>query len=612
MVFTSIIFVCQILLIFFYRRYRSVKRSIEDELSFITQWIINGVLWIGSTFIVMSSALNFDYLQLISSYSAKVWLISFIFIIPLYFVSTGLLGFYTGNFSIALLLYLLAMGNYLKILIRGDALLSVDLSVKQLKEMSQSMLSETLKSTVIVVGAILILLTLLFLFFLLRYHTKENKKRWITRSIILSFGFLSLLSLSANAKLILSNAGVNTYLFSPKKSLQENGTVIHFVSRMGKDLMEKPAGYSKRKMEQIIRELQEKFPSQITQDSQTASPNVVFILSEAFWDPTKLSHVNWEKDPIPTIRNLIESNGGVFQSPEFGGNTANVEYNVITGFSSNFIKGGSVPYVSLDSSKDMPYTIVQNFNSLHYNTISVHPFEKTFYNRDSLFKKFGFETSIFKEEMKYSGTDNIGAYISDSSFVKEIIDLDKSENNPYYIHGISMQNHYPYSSDFKHGTKGFVKNSNGNKALEDLNRYANGLNETDKAIKELTDYYRKQEKETIVVFYGDHLPVLNEELLVKGLGKNPKKVEAAKHETEYFIWSNKKSAIISGEISANYLSEAAFKISGLPMSTFQQFLDNLRKQGTDLNQKEELEIYKLLQFDMIQGKKYSKELFEVQ
>lgn len=619
---TSIIFISQVFLLFFYQLYLFIKKQQTLEVPFFTQWFINLLLWISTVCILLSSSISFDYFRVFNNFSGKVWLISLLFIIPLFLCSYGILNFYLGNFLTISLLVILAIGNSVKLSIRGDALLSIDLSFQQLKEMSQAMMTNELRKTMvfpIIVYSILLCLTF-FLFF--RYHTKETKNGWLTRLIIFGFGFLSLWSLTQNAKVLLHNAGISAYLFSPKKSLEDNGTILHFVSRMGNDIMEKPAGYSSQNMQKIIEEIGQKYSTQNKSVAKNDKPNIVFILSEAFWDPMKLSHIEWEEDPMPTIRSLIQKQGGDFLSPEFGGNTANVEYSVMSGFSSNFIKEGSVPYVSLDSSKSTPYSIVSNFKNLDYRTLSIHPFEKTFYNRDSLFVKFGFDESLFNKNLIHKNTDNLGSYISDNSLFKEIEYLNQKEKLPYFFHTISMQNHYPYTSDFKKSTQNFVKNANGSKAKEDLNRYANGVKATDNAMKQLISYYEKQERETLLVFYGDHLPVLDEDLLTKGLKKQGEEIEAAKHKTEYFIWSNKKDLKISGPLSANYLAEAAFKVSGLPLTPFQEFLDHLRNEIPDFGYnyeqkklspklKEELKIYELLQYDMIQGEKYSKKLFEV-
>src|SRR5690606_24595798 len=50
--------------------------------------------------------------------------------------------------------------------------------------------------------------------------------------------------------------------------------------------------------------------------NKTERPDVIMIMSESLWDPTRLKNVSSSKDPMPTVRKM--SSGNVF-SPEFGG-----------------------------------------------------------------------------------------------------------------------------------------------------------------------------------------------------------------------------------------------------------------------------------------------------
>ena len=70
-------------------------------------------------------------------------------------------------------------------------------------------------------------------------------------------------------------------------------------------------------------------------------PDIIVVMSESFWDPTKLPGVNITPDPIPTVRSI--RSGSMF-SPEFGGMTANIEFEALTGFSNAFLPYGSIPY----------------------------------------------------------------------------------------------------------------------------------------------------------------------------------------------------------------------------------------------------------------------------
>ena len=76
---------------------------------------------------------------------------------------------------------------------------------------------------------------------------------------------------------------------------------------------------------------------------------VIFILSESFVDPLRIPALKLSDDPIPYIRSLQnETTSGLMIGSGYGGGTANVEYEILTGFSTNY----------LHSSLRIPYTLL--------------------------------------------------------------------------------------------------------------------------------------------------------------------------------------------------------------------------------------------------------------
>lgn len=80
------------------------------------------------------------------------------------------------------------------------------------------------------------------------------------------------------------------------------------------------------------------------------------ILSESFSDPLRAPRVSYSIDPMPNIRALKEqTTSGLMLSPGYGGGTANIEYQEITGMSlSNFSDSMTVPYQQLSAKPEEP------------------------------------------------------------------------------------------------------------------------------------------------------------------------------------------------------------------------------------------------------------------
>jgi len=74
--------------------------------------------------------------------------------------------------------------------------------------------------------------------------------------------------------------------------------------------------------------------------------NVIFILSEAFWDVTQLQDsVHFDSDPIPTIHEMEREFGSInLISPVYGGRTPNAEFEMLTGLSMLLFPKDTVPY----------------------------------------------------------------------------------------------------------------------------------------------------------------------------------------------------------------------------------------------------------------------------
>lgn len=104
------------------------------------------------------------------------------------------------------------------------------------------------------------------------------------------------------------------YSWRQIENYADNGFVGGFFTNLGNAFVKKPDGYDRADVEQLA---MSKFGTDAA-FSSTVRPDVVLILSESFWDPTKLPGVKFSKDPIPNFRKLRQENGGGdFVSPMF-------------------------------------------------------------------------------------------------------------------------------------------------------------------------------------------------------------------------------------------------------------------------------------------------------
>ena len=431
--------------------------------------------------------------------------------------------------------------------------------------------------------------------------------------------------------------------YSPNIIHEKYGTYLGIYSNYVLNTPTEPVGYSKEKVFEIIEDFNKiDIASVISGDNtlelikvneDTIKPNIVMIMSESFFDPKNIENVTYSEDPISNIRKYIEENtSGTFVSSTFGGGTSNVEFEAFTGNTMEFLPYGIVPYIDLENYLENCETIQKNLKKQKYKTIAIHSYDKSFYNRQSAYEKLGFD-----EFYDYNTMDNIyyyGKYISDSCLVDNIISKLEDGDEPKFIWALSMQNHTPYSMS-NYGEEGLiidVQSDRLSKNSEDkLTAFVNGLYETDRSMKKLIDYLDKSKTPTVVIFYGDHLPGFNEVYLDSG---NVKTKDSSKwttkemikmHMTPFFIYDNYKSkeAVHNEIVGAFSIGNYLLKYAGIPRTNYFQFIDSLDyvalrdrlfidKEGNIFDKIsdeciEQANQHKMLEYDIIYGKKYVSE-----
>ena len=413
-------------------------------------------------------------------------------------------------------------------------------------------------------------------------------------------------------------------MWDQTENYRHNGFTMAFALNLPMANVTAPAGY----MADAI----DKIPTKPVPagTSHRGKPDVIVLMSESFWDPTRLPNVKLSPDPMPTIREM--QSGNVF-SPEFGGMTANVEFEALTGFSNAFLPYGSIPYQQYIRNP-IP-SLATFFRGEGYVARAVHPFQKWFWNRSAVYKAFGFDQ--FKSEENMPVMQKRGIFASDESLTKEIIRQADQLRDPFFFFTVTLQGHGPYEANR------YAKNTikvEGNLPAADkqvLETYAQGIKEADDSLKMLMDWAKERDRETIIVLFGDHLPPLNTVYPNSGFmndvtasRKGSLEQMKAQHETPLVVWSNKTGPVKDiGTISPAFLSYQILKQGGFEHPYYTDFLGNIfekypvidRYMLVDTAGKETagwgrkktipplIRDYRFLQHDMMFGKRYGTERF---
>ena len=128
--------------------------------------------------------------------------------------------------------------------------------------------------------------------------------------------------------------------------------------------------------------------------------NVVMILNESFFDPTvSFQGVNFRDfykysgDVVPNLHRIMQKYpSGYMYSLDYGGGTANIEFETFTSLTNYWID--SVPYTALLPKTGPIPSLAQDLKARKYATTAVHPFNGGMYKRNIALKNEGFDTFI--------------------------------------------------------------------------------------------------------------------------------------------------------------------------------------------------------------------------
>jgi phosphoglycerol transferase MdoB-like AlkP superfamily enzyme len=324
-------------------------------------------------------------------------------------------------------------------------------------------------------------------------------------------------------------------MWDQKENYRHNGFLLAFAFNVPMASVSAPAGYN----HVAITDIQsDRMPASFFSGRQA---DVIMVMSESLWDPTRMESVSYSADPMPVIR---ASQSGQLFSPEFGGMTANVEFEALTGFSNAFLPYGSIPYQQYIR-RPVP-SLATFFESKGYVSKAFHPFEGWFWNRSNVYQSLGFNEFLSEENMP--AMNKRGIFASDEDLTRFIIKEADNTDQPFFFFAVTLQGHGPYEKNrYAKNTVKVDAPTLSEGSTSALETYTQGVKEADQSLKALMDWAKKRRRETIIVLFGDHLPPLNAVYTESGYMENvvaTRKASVAtmkrEHETPLVIWSSKR------------------------------------------------------------------------
>jgi len=491
--------------------------------------------------------------------------------------------------------FVIAVANWVKLGIRSEPVYPSDIDFIKQPEFLTTMVSPQSLVVAIVVVIGIVLASLLIA---RRYERRlvgiwpthlSLRKQFLavaTRTVILMFAILLLANTAGfnypgNVwRKVYDMSGDRWRYWNQRTNYQAHGFLGGFLYNMPTTAMEKPKTYSPEKMAAVTAKY-ERVADRIneTRKGSLAKTNVVVVLSESFSDPTKLKGFQLAQDPIPRTRDLLgKTTSGTMMTQLYGGGTANMEFEVLTGQSIGLFNPQlSSPYQMLVSSYDQYPSAVSWFAAHGHVPIAIHPYMTTMYKRQTVYKTFGFQDFIHDTTMGETKKIDNGQFISDESAFDEVERQIDASADPLMVNLVTMQNHIPVDDAYKNPIP--VTGVSGGQANR-ISNYARGLSYTDKALADFLARLRKSDEKTVVIFYGDHLPGIYDS------GIRDTNGDLMIHQTPFFIWSNTGEEIADPQpvTSPIFFLPLLYELADAPIPPYYALLQQLHAQVPAIEQ----------------------------
>ncbi len=406
-----------------------------------------------------------------------------------------------------------------------------------------------------------------------RHRVKLTKRTRILMVILSSLGMFYLSRFQAEGNIVKKayDRTAHWIPYSQQMNYYNNGFVAGFLYNLSSSAMAKPEGYSRAKMNELLIKYQEKAAEiNANRAYEKLDANIVYIMNESFADPHQLDKTNKEWDPIPFSRELAKRHGsGKMLSQGYGGGTANVEFEALTGFSMEPFKANvTTPFTQFLPETKLP-SIVSRLKEDQFTATAIHPFDTSMYKRRDNYANLGFDAFYYDETMIH--TDKIGnnSYISDQAAYDEVLYHMAESTGFDFVHLVTMQNHTPYTDKYDE-TPSWKQTGYKD---ERINQYFQDLVYSDAAMERFFQELEDFDEHTIVVFWGDHWPNVFGEDMRDRLG------EELFYQTPVYIFSNQNDVSKDlGVISPIYFFNEVLELANGKVSGFDAFLLALQKE----------------------------------
>lgn len=520
------------------------------------------------------------------------WVLNFIF----YWLTAAFLVMAAGRLRLALrihtIFFLLAgLANYYVIAFRSSPILPWDIYSAATAASVADNFSYALPARVwlVLLGfALLLLAEQLFPY-------KIQKKRIRLAGVMVCAVLLMAFSFSLHQESVILKLRLYDKMFTPGAVQRRNGCAVAFTMELKYLATEKPDGYDPEESRKLLASYenskllrgegaagadQSRPPEHEGAAGTGRYPNIIVIMDEAFADMSYIGELTCNKDYMPFLHSMQGAENtisGRLHVSVLGGNTANTEFEFLTGNTMAFMPEGSVPYQQYIHGNIS--SLASRLKEEGYRSVAMHPYHASGWSRNKVYPWLGFDEMRFVEE--YADAEYVRKYVSDESDFERIIQEyeERDPESPLFLFNVTMQNHGGYDQEAVNFIPEIEAEGIESQAVSN---YLSLIFLTDQALQELVSYFEQENEDTIIVFFGDHQPnntIASPIWRSNGMSMSDlsREQEMSRYQVPFFVWANFDIEEKQGmETSANFLALEILRQAGIPLDGYYGYLEELQ------------------------------------
>ncbi len=227
--------------------------------------------------------------------------------------------------------------------------------------------------------------------------------------------------------------------------------------------------------------------------------NLIVIQVEALQEFVINRSINGQ-EITPNLNKLIKNSlyFDNYYTETAGGGTSDAE--LLSNVSMFPAKEGSA-YIRFSGNEY--YTLAKRLKQEGYYTSAMHAYKPGFWNRSVMYKTFGFDEFVNKNNLLQD--EIVGMGLSDKSFFRQTLQRMEKYKEPYYSLLITLTSHYPFDNDKKYYSSFDV----GEYKDTFFGNYLESIHYTDEALGEFIEELEAGGimERSVLAIYGDHFAI---------------------------------------------------------------------------------------------------------